>query len=614
MAAMRVGIVHGMSYIEYPGGTQSDEWQEGWRQDVAAALAEFGVEPDCRFFLYDDVFRRDPANPQEYAEAVAKLLFDLGKYSLLDLFRRRALMPPVIEGTAGMLAKWVSEPAVRQELRQKFVDWVTAEDVQVVIAHSMGSLISYDAFSELANRPALKGRVYVTVGSQIGFPAVRGVFGGRVTSLKEARAWFHLFNEKDGVFTATVAGLGSGLSAGFDFPSDNFVQLDTTFGSWPFGGHDARGYLLHEEARKYMWPWVSSILPGTRAMEPGSKNPPVMPMPKKPVSAALRRPKHRALLVGINEYPDPKMRLQGCVNDVFTMSALLQDTGIDPEDIRVVLDDRATKEGIVDRLQWLLENVEDGYQRVFYYSGHGAQLPGYGAKGEVDHIDECLVPHDFDWSLERAVTDDDMVGLYANLPYDARLIIALDCCHSGGMTRGDAPLIRGLEAPDDIRHRMLRWNGKEEVWVPRDMPPVLKKADDWGRRTALMVGSSHSSRRIARGLVTRQGATKKEISTIQERKGHKGPYLPTILMACGEDQYSFEYRHGVESHGAFTYALNQTLRRHWKSGPTKNETANILALVRDVRDKLKRLGYDQTPEVLGPTEVLRTELPYMPWG
>jgi hypothetical protein len=56
-------------------------------------------------------------------------------------------------------------------------------------------------------------------------------------------------------------------------------------------------------------------------------------------SVATRTPR-RALLVGINDYPNPDDRLEGCVNDVFKISATLQQIGFDPEDIRVLFNER----------------------------------------------------------------------------------------------------------------------------------------------------------------------------------------------------------------------------------------------------------------------------------
>ena len=107
-------------------------------------------------------------------------------------------------------------------------------------------------------------------------------------------------------------------------------------------------------------------------------------------------------------------------------------------------------------------------QLLLFYSGHGAQLPAYNAKERVDHVDECLVPWDFDWSEAHAITDKQFVNLYSQLPYAAQFVAIFDCCHSGGMTRDGSYKARGITPPDDIRHRMLKWNPDEQMWEERD--------------------------------------------------------------------------------------------------------------------------------------------------
>ena len=151
------------------------------------------------------------------------------------------------------------------------------------------------------------------------------------------------------------------------------------------------------------------------------------------------------------------------------MSSVLQETGIDAEDIRLLLDERATCQGIKDCIDWLLEDVRDGDTRVLYYSGHGAQLPRYGIGDRVDRKDETLVPYDFDWSDERALTDDWFLNLYSQLPYGAAFLVIFDCCHSGGLNRGTHAKILGLNPPDDVRHRALRWDSGHQMWVERTM-------------------------------------------------------------------------------------------------------------------------------------------------
>jgi hypothetical protein len=111
-------------------------------------------------------------------------------------------------------------------------------------------------------------------------------------------------------------------------------------------------------------------------------------------------------------------------------------------------------------LNWLLDGAGDGMERVLFYSGHGAQLPLYNPVGEIDHIDECLVPYDFAWTKQTPITDDDFYHLYVDLPYEARFFAIFDCCHSGGMTRDGVRKIRGITPPETFAIEC--WNGMRD--------------------------------------------------------------------------------------------------------------------------------------------------------
>jgi metacaspase-1 len=272
------------------------------------------------------------------------------------------------------------------------------------------------------------------------------------------------------------------------------------------------------------------------------------------------KPKKRALLVGINEYARPGQDLEGCVNDVFLMSALLQESGFAAEDIRIVLNNRATHQGVRERLEWLLEDAKDGDVRFFYYSGHGAQLPGYGLGDQVDRLDETLVLHDFDWTPERAFTDDDFYALYSQLPYELRFVTIFDCCHSGSMARAAISKVRGVDPPDDIRHRMLRWDPEREMWVEREIEspnPQFERKLNSEKGTKEARRCSH---RLGQAMDLR-ASPPKTLKREAAARGHKGPFLPVLIYASREEEFSFEYQHGSIAHGAFTYCLAKTLRR-----------------------------------------------------
>ena len=63
----------------------------------------------------------------------------------------------------------------------------------------------------------------------------------------------------------------------------------------------------------------------------------------------------RALLIGINNYENFQ-NLRGCVNDTKSMRKILMNyLDFEAENIRVIVDDRATKKNIVERLKWLVK-------------------------------------------------------------------------------------------------------------------------------------------------------------------------------------------------------------------------------------------------------------------
>jgi hypothetical protein len=87
---------------------------------------------------------------------------------------------------------------------------------------------------------------------------------------------------------------------------------------------------------------------------------------------------------------------------------------------------------------------------------------------------------------------------------------------------------------------------------------------------------------------------------------HGGPYMPLVIEACREDQLSYEYRDGVESFGAFTFAMTKILRdaRHTGKKLRFNQLAALTA------QRLEFLGYEQQPSVRGPSEVVKEVIPW----
>ena len=136
----------------------------------------------------------------------------------------------------------------------------------------------------------------------------------------------------------------------------------------------------------------------------------------------------RALCIGIDAYKPPNT-LQGCVNDTGTWEKTLGALGFKVDKL---LDERATRQAIIDALTALVRSSKSGDVLVLQYSGHGTQVTDLDGD-ESDGKDEALVPYDFDSGA--FLIDDDLRAVFSQLPEGVNLTCFIDCCHSGTITR-----------------------------------------------------------------------------------------------------------------------------------------------------------------------------------
>lgn len=588
---IRILFVHGIGFQEEDKRWQL-QWQDAARDSIRAASPEANVE--AWFFDYDRLFKDNNAPDGAMVVHTTEMLASWAAGKIGGLFgRSRGMIDDMThawEARPGMVAEWAGDKKLRAALRARLEDAVLRIEPHVIAAHSLGSLLSYDWLRGVKD-PDLIGKLknisYLTFGCQISNPALSPVFDGQVL-MPPVRQWINLWNRQDRIFVDSIR-----------VNADGFVQvnLDREY------GHDGSGYLGDPITKATAWNQIalsyspSARLSGavTRGLRARAATPTRPETARKPV---------KALLIGINEYADPSDNLEGCVNDVFRMSAVLQECGVDADHIRIVLNDRATASGIRERIDWLLDDAREDDQRVLFYSGHGAQMPSYGGDDIPEDVDECLVPHDFAWTEDSAIIDDWFFEAYRNLPYTVRFNVILDCCHSGGMARHGGARVRGIDPPDDIRHRAMRWDSGLEMWVPRDQFKISGpvSADFAGKMTSV-----RTTRALGSGRIGRLPKAKKPQgmpSGVIDASKPYGPFQPVLIKACAKDEVAMEYRDGAQSFGAFTYCLTQLLRKK------RNAAPSFADLVRATQDKLKRIGYKQNPGIEGPSARLNETIPW----
>jgi Caspase domain len=194
---------------------------------------------------------------------------------------------------------------------------------------------------------------------------------------------------------------------------------------------------------------------------------------------AENAPRKLALLVGITKYPEHERitsELHGCVNDVrMQQELLIHRFGFDPENIVALHSEQTqakfqpTRNNILYYFEkHLIEKAEPGSVVVFHFSGHGSQL--LDPESIANCSNEELTFTDLNSSL--VVLDDSRKNLAADIMgrtlfllrlelqrKTKNVMMVLDCCHSGGGTRGNT-IIRS--ASSDIP-------AKEEINYQEDL-------------------------------------------------------------------------------------------------------------------------------------------------
>lgn len=269
----------------------------------------------------------------------------------------------------------------------------------------------------------------------------------------------------------------------------------------------------------------------------------------------------RALLVGINDYRGIG-DLRGCKNDVLNYRTILKTyLGFTNNDIRVVFDDRATKAGILHRLEYMVDVAEPGDFMVFQFSGHGSQIRDRDGDELEDGLDELLCPHDMNWD-GTFILDDDLDRIFRRVPEGAHLEVFLDSCHSGTATR----------SADLGRPREL---GPENPVLSRFLPPPLD--------IEMRAEGEEMELGPPRGFMT------------ANRSGVRSTQNHVLWSGCMANQESADAPMGGAYYGAFSYFFTKHMRETGGNISRRN-------LLERIRNSLKRYGFWQIPQLVCPTE------------
>jgi hypothetical protein len=159
--------------------------------------------------------------------------------------------------------------------------------------------------------------------------------------------------------------------------------------------------------------------------------------------AASPAVKQYAILIGIEEYHQPQLRLVFCLNDVEQMAAVLSGAGYQVWQFteRQEADRQPSRENLMAKLPALLRRLQPEDALLVYFTGHGFLGPDgklYLAPVDCDASDPASTGLGVEWLRQEL----------ANCPSRFKLLV-LDACHAGSDKGIEVPL--GISATDLAR-------------------------------------------------------------------------------------------------------------------------------------------------------------------
>lgn len=125
-----------------------------------------------------------------------------------------------------------------------------------------------------------------------------------------------------------------------------------------------------------------------------------------------------------------------CTQDGENMKKFAAACGI--TDVEVLYDNQMTKDNVMQKIKEVGARCEEDDYFIFYYSGHGSQVPDEDGDEGEDGKDEalCTVGPGGKLAARYFLTDDEFSEIVTeSLDEGVRIVLLSDCCHSG--TIGD---------------------------------------------------------------------------------------------------------------------------------------------------------------------------------
>lgn len=143
----------------------------------------------------------------------------------------------------------------------------------------------------------------------------------------------------------------------------------------------------------------------------------------------------RCLQVATN-YVGTSAELRGCLNDLDNVRRnILPLLNVFSGNLIQLINEKYTAKACRKYLEWGLNETKEGDIFIFNHSGHGTTIIDRN-NDESDGYDEGICPNDILADINKnLITDDELHIWLKKFPKNCLVILLIDACHSGTMTR-----------------------------------------------------------------------------------------------------------------------------------------------------------------------------------
>lgn len=297
-----------------------------------------------------------------------------------------------------------------------------------------------------------------------------------------------------------------------------------------------------------------------------------------------------AILIGIDQYSRdrPGSNLNGCVNDVSLVFNYLMDSGWSRDNIAILIaphDDKKgstpfltdttyhkpTRRQFFRAIEFIQEQAKEGDVVLIHYSGHGdrrpTKYPGLKGKSERDEL-LCLLGSD--------LSDVKLGSKLDGLAKRFTVVITLDCCHSGGATRGE-------QSTDDL----IRCWPREELRTREEI--IDDAADEFSSASDEEYEQSDCFFGDIEGTTSADEKANRNASRRSSWLHRARNY--NVLCACQDNEKARETSVQGVRQGVWTRAYMEALNELGE----RRRTERYAELHKQLRLKIEHWGYKQKP-------------------